>query len=373
MTIDEKYMAMAIRMARRAEGLTNPNPLVGALIVRNGKVIGKGYHKRCGQPHAEIEALKSLKGKAGPATMYITLEPCDHFGRTPPCTDAIINSGIKRVVIGMTDPNPVNNGKGIKKLNRYGIKTTVGVLEKDARRLNRPYLKFITSRMPYVTVKVAESIDGKIATKTGDSKWITAGDSRAYVHRIRGRVDAVMVGLNTVIKDDPSLLSKISAGKQPIRIIADTFLRTPAAAKVLSNSGRFPVIIATTKSKRAARQRALERAGAKIMVVNKKDGRIYLKDLLKRLGAMNIMHLLVEGGGELTAGLVEERLVDRFLFFIAPRIIGGRDAITPVEGRGARKISDALRLGELKIRKFKCDILIESEVNPVRERGSLTG
>ena len=364
MNVDEKYMGMAIRLARRAEGMTNPNPLVGAVIVKNGKVIGKGYHKRCGLPHAEINALKNLKGKAGAlATMYVTLEPCDHFGRTPPCTDAIIKCGIKKVVIGMADPNPINNGRGINKLNRYGVKATVGALREEVRQLNKPYLKFITSRIPYVTVKVAESIDGKIATKTGDSKWITGKDSRAYLHRIRGRVDAIMAGLNTVIKDDPTLLSKVSGKKQPIRIIADTFLRTPAAAKIFLNSDRFPVIIATTENKETPKQRLLERAGAKILFVNKKNGRIDLKDLLKKMGAMNIMHLLVEGGGELTASLVEERLVDRFLFFIAPKVIGGRNAITPVEGRGVARIRDALTLGEFKIRKFKSDILIESEVN----------
>lgn len=362
-SLDERYMRLAIALAKRAEGMTSPNPIVGAVIVKSGKVIAKGYHKRAGLPHAEVNALRQAGTKAKGAALYVTLEPCDHFGRTPPCTDVMIEYGIKKVVIGMKDPNPINNGRGISKLNRCGIKTTTGILEKEVRQLNRPYLKFITSRIPYVTVKTAESIDGKIATKTGDSKWITAEDSRAYVHRLRGRVDAIMIGVNTVIKDNPTLISKTSGEKQPIRIIVDTSLRTPPAAKIFLNSDRFPVIVATTETKASPKQRLLEKAGAKILFVNKKDGKVDPKDLLKKLGAMDIMHLLVEGGGELAAGLIDERLVDRFLFFIAPKIIGGRNAVTPVEGQGVRRVSEALILGKFKIRKFKKDILIESEVN----------
>ena len=343
MNTDEKYIRMALRLARKAKGLTNPNPAVGAVIVKNGRIVGKGYHKRCGLPHAEVNALNDAGAKARGAVLYVTLEPCDHFGRTPPCTDAIIKAGIRKVIIGMKDPNPVNNGRGIRTLNRAGISTAVGILEAEARGLNKPFIKFVTTGMPYVTVKMASSLDGKIATKTGDSKWITDTDSRNFVHGLRSRVDAIMVGINTVIKDDPLLLSSSSKEKQPIRVIVDSRFKTPRGARIFSRTDESPVIIATTKAK-------------------SKSGRVDLEDLLKKLGGMGIMHLLVEGGGELVASLVEKRLVDEFLFFIAPKIIGGRDAVTSVEGDGIKKMSQALVFNNMKIRRFKKDILIEASV-----------
>ena len=341
MNIDEKYMSLALNLALRAQGLTNPNPAVGAVIVKNGKIIGKGYHKRCGLPHAEVLALKKAGASAKAATLYVTLEPCDHFGRTPPCTDAIIRAKITRVVIGMKDPNPVNNGKGIRKLNNHGIKTTVGVLSDDAKALNKPFIKFMTTGMPFVTVKMAESLDGKIATRTGDSKWVTGEDSRRWVHELRGRVDAVMVGANTVRKDDPGLISKLPGRKQPARVIVDSDGKIPKSARIFSTADISPVFIAATRSG---------------------HGRIDLRDLLKKLGAMGMIHILVEGGGELVASLVEKRLVDEFLFFIAPKIVGGRDALTAVEGYGISKMSQALVLKNMKVKKFKKDILIEARV-----------
>ncbi|MBI4975025.1 MAG: bifunctional diaminohydroxyphosphoribosylaminopyrimidine deaminase/5-amino-6-(5-phosphoribosylamino)uracil reductase RibD, partial [Candidatus Omnitrophica bacterium] len=218
MTIDERYMRIAIDLAKKAEGKVSPNPIVGAVIVRNGLVIGRGYHKGPGLPHAEINALRRAGSRAKGASLYISLEPCDHFGRTPPCTAAIIKSGIKKVVVGMKDPNPINNGRGIQKLRKAGIKVIVGVLKEEERSINKPYIKFITNKVPYVTVKVAQSLDGKIATKTGDSRWITQEDSRRYVHQLRSSVDAVMVGVNTVIKDDPLLISRLPNVRQPMRI-----------------------------------------------------------------------------------------------------------------------------------------------------------
>lgn len=340
MTIDEKYMRMALALARKAKGLTNPNPAVGAVVVKNGRIVGKGYHKRCGLPHAEINALNEARRRAKGATLYVTLEPCDHFGRTPPCTDAIIKANVNRVVIGMKDPNPINNGKGIKKISSRGINTTVGILENEAKDLNRPFIKFITSRMPYVTVKVAESLDGKIATKAGDSKWISGEDSRRYVHRLRGEVDAVMIGANTAMKDDPTLLSRTSKGKQPIRVIVGNIRKMPRNARIFSTAGKSPVYIAAAK----------------------RGGKVDLKDLLKKLGKMGVMYLLVEGGGELIGSLVEKKLVDEFLFFIAPKIIGGRKAVTSVEGEGIKKMSQALIFDEMKIQKIGKDILIKAEV-----------
>lgn len=355
-------MRLAIKLAARAQGLTNPNPAVGALIVKNGKVIGEGYHKRALLPHAEINALNEAGKAAKDAVLYVTLEPCDHFGRTPPCSDAIIKSGIKKVVVGMKDPNPINNGKGIKKLNRYGIKTKIDVLEEDVQSLNKPYIKFITKKIPYVTVKIAESLDGKIATKSGDSKWISFEDSRRYAHALRGKVDAVMVGFNTVKKDDPLLITKTSARKQPARIIIDTYLKTPLDARIFSHIRSSPVMIATTKKTTMAKRRLYEDKGAKLLFAKSKNRKIDLKDLFKTLGKMELTHVLVEGGGELIASLLEEKLVDQVLFFIAPKIIGGRYAITPVEGRGVNRVSDAIILKNLSIKRFEKDILISAEV-----------
>lgn len=340
MHIHEKYMRLAIELAKKAEGLTSPNPIVGAVIVKNGRIVGRGYHKRAGLPHAEINALRQAQGKAKGAALYVTLEPCDHFGRTGPCTEAIINSGIKKVFIGMVDPNPVNNGRGIKRLNRSGIRTRSGILAEDVAAINKPYIKFITTKLPYVTVKVAQSLDGKIATRTGDSKWISSEESRHFVHELRGRSDAVMVGANTFKKDDPSLLSKTSRNKQPIRIIVAGKSGIPRGCRIFSNTLKSPVLIAKPSGG---------------------EDKVHLKRLLKKLGRMGVINILVEGGGELIAGLIRDRLVDRFLVFIAPKIIGGRNARTAVEGDGIRRVADALKLKKMSIKTFDEDILIEAE------------
>jgi diaminohydroxyphosphoribosylaminopyrimidine deaminase/5-amino-6-(5-phosphoribosylamino)uracil reductase len=338
---DHRYMALAIELARKAEGMTSPNPIVGAVIARNGRIVGRGYHKKAGLPHAEINALRQAGAKTKGATLYVTLEPCDHFGRTPPCADAIIKSGIARVVIAMIDPNPLNNGRGIKKLKSFGIQVEVGLLAEDARAMNRPYIKFITKKMPFVIVKVAQSLDGKIATRTGDSKWISSEDSRRYVHELRGRSDAVMVGANTVKRDDPLLLCRISCGKQPVRVVVSGRSGIPSGAKIFSGALKFPLIV--------------------VKPAGRSGKRVDLKKMLMTLAKKGIINILVEGGGELIAGLVKEKLVDRFLVFIAPKIIGGRDAKTAVEGQGVEKIKDALLLKKMSVKMFKEDILIEAE------------
>lgn len=360
MTIDERYMRIAIDLAKKAEGMTNPNPIVGAVIVKDGKMVGKGYHRGAGLPHAEVNALRQAGKKAEGATLYVSLEPCDHFGRTPPCTDAVIRSGIRKAIIGMKDPNPVNNGRGIKKLKRNGISTKAGVLEEEARAINKPYTKYITTKIPYVTIKAAQTLDGKIATRTGDSRWITSDEARQYVHELRRKVDAVMVGAKTVIKDDPLLTSRASKGKGPLRIIVDSRLRTPLGARLLSSVDRAPVLIAAIK--KYPRIKLYEKKGAEVLVVKSRRGMVDLRDLLKRLGEIGIAHIMVEGGGELIAGFLEEGLADKLLFFIAPKIIGGRDAVTSVEGEGLARIKDAVMLKTMKIKRFGEDILIESEV-----------
>ena len=363
MNTNEKYMRLALELAIKAEGLTNPNPVVGAIIVKNGRIVGKGYHRALGLPHAEVNALKDAGIRARGATLYVTLEPCDHFGRTPPCTGAIIRSGIRKVVVAMKDPNPINNGKGVSVLKTHGIETVTGVLEEGAKSINRPYIKFITRHIPYITVKAAQSLDGKIATRTGDSKWITSEDSRGYVHELRGKVDAVMVGENTVMKDDPLLLSKTRGAKQPARIVVTTGLRIPLNAKVFSRIAESPLFIATAKNALRKRAKSCETKGANVLFLKSKNGKVDLKDLFVTLGRMNFTHILVEGGGELIASLLEERLADRLLFFIAQKIIGGKDAITSVEGIGVAKVREAVVLKDLKIRRFINDILIEAEIN----------
>ncbi|MDD5422137.1 MAG: bifunctional diaminohydroxyphosphoribosylaminopyrimidine deaminase/5-amino-6-(5-phosphoribosylamino)uracil reductase RibD [Candidatus Omnitrophota bacterium] len=360
MNAHDEYMRIALDLARKAEGLTSPNPAVGAVIVRNGRIVGRGYHKKCGAPHAEVIALRQAGSKAKGAILYVTLEPCDHFGRTPPCTAAIIEHGIKKVVAAMRDPNPINNGKGFRKLRKAGVECTVGVLEQEARDLNSPYIKFISTRMPFVTLKMAESLDGKIATRTGDSKWITSEDARHYVRGLRGRVDAVMTGSNTAAKDDPTLLSGASSGKEPIRIIVDSHVKTPLKAKIFSTTAVSPVIIATTKNMPERKTRLYKAKGVNFLRAKAKGGRVDLKDLFRILGVLNITHVLVEGGGELAASLIEERLADRFLFFIAPKIVGGRDAVTAVEGLGVGKMSKAVMLRDIKIKRFEEDVLIEA-------------
>jgi diaminohydroxyphosphoribosylaminopyrimidine deaminase/5-amino-6-(5-phosphoribosylamino)uracil reductase len=367
---DRRYMRIAIDLARKGLGQTSPNPTVGAVVVRLGRIVGKGYHRGCGLPHAEVNALRDAGSRARGATMYVTLEPCNHYGRTPPCTGPIITSGIRRVVIAMKDPNPVTDGKGIRALMSRGIRVETGVLSDEARELNRPFIKFMQRGLPYVTLKMAQSIDGKIATRTGDSRWITAEDSRAYVHDLRRMSDAVMVGVNTVAADDPMLLARRSGTRQPARVIVDSMLRTPVGSRIFSTAGVSPVIVAAAK--RAGRAGAAKyiRKGASVIFAKESGGRVDLRDLLKRLAGMGYINILAEGGGELAAGLIERDLVDRVLIFIAPKIIGGKGAITSVEGAGSRRIADAVDLHGLKVRRFSRDILLESDlVDKPRGRG----
>lgn len=360
---DEKYMRLAISLAERAAGMTSPNPIVGAVVVKSGRIVGKGYHKRCGLPHAEINALKEAGVRARGATIYVTLEPCNHFGRTPPCTDAIIGSGIKRVVIGSPDPNPVNNGSGIKRLRKKGIKVDTGVLRKDAMDINKPFVKFITKKLPYITVKVAQSLDGKIATKTGDSRWISSEGSRRFVHSLRAVSDAVMAGIGTVIKDDPLLtVRSFPAKRHPVRIVVDSDLSISPRAKILLDAEDKPVVIAVKKSISKKKAAKITRPGVRLLMVSTDKNGLDLNDLMRKLAGMNISNILVEGGGNLIAGLFEKGLVDRCLFFTAPIIIGGRNAVTSVEGDGVKTIRNAIRLKNMKSINMAGDILTEAEV-----------
>lgn len=356
-TDNAKFMQMALGLAKKGEGKTSPNPMVGAIIVKDGKVVGRGYHKRVGGAHAEIIALKEAGNFSKGATLYVNLEPCCHFGRTPPCTDAIIKAGIKRVVVSMSDPNPINNGKSFKILRRHNIKVNVGLLNSESKHLNEIFIKYITTNFPFVTVKIAQSLDGKIATKFGESKWITGKDARRFVHRLRKEVDAVLVGVNTIIKDNP-LLTARNPFKNPFKVILDSSLKTPLDSRIFSKDSPSPNIIVTTKGVSLKKISRYEKI-AKVLIAKTKNGKIGLRDLLRRLTRLEISHVLVEGGGSLVASFLEDGLVDKVLIFISPKIIGGQTSPTSVEGRGINRLSQAIKLKNFSVRKFGKDLLVE--------------
>lgn len=362
---DKKFMSLALELAKKGLGRTSPNPAVGAVMVKHNKIVGQGYHHKAGKPHAEILALRQAKEKAKGTTLYITLEPCNHFGLTPPCTKAIIKSGIKNALISMIDPNPLNKGKGIKELRRNGIRVKVGLLEDEAKKINEPFIKYVTKKMPLVTVKVAQSLDGKIATFTGNSKWISGLKSRNYVQQIRGRVDAIMVGVNTIIKDNPRLTYRglnLRKGK-PIKIVIDPCLKVPLKAKIFSKTSPTPVIIAVNNKAPAGKIKILENKGVKILKFKVENNLINLKSLLRELAKLEITNLLIEGGGETIAQALKQKIVDKVLFFIAPKIIGGRKAITSCEGEGVKTVEEAIRLKNLEIKRIGKDLLVEAYVH----------
>ena len=357
--LGEQVMRLALRLAARGEGKTRPNPMVGAIVVHSGRIVGQGYHHKAGQPHAEVLALRQAGSRAKGGTLYVTLEPCHHFGRTPPCTEAIVRSGIRRVVAATIDPNPRNRGRGLRFLRSRGIQTRVGILEREAQELNRVFVTWMRLKRPFVTVKVAQSIDGKIATRTGASRWISGPAARAWVHRLRSEVDAILVGVGTVLKDDPRLTARVGRGAhQPIKIIVDSHLRTSPRARVLS-SGR--VIIATTRSAPHSKEKRLLRAGAEVLRLPARNGRVHLKSLLRKLAHRKISHVLIEGGGEIIASAFEAHAADRIAVIIAPKIIGGRNAPTVVEGIGITSLNQAITLKNLTVRRLGSDLLIEAE------------
>lgn len=353
-----RFMRLALRLAKKGVGLTSPNPAVGALIVKGGAVIGKGYHKKAGGPHAEINALSSCQDPMG-ATLYVTLEPCCHFGKTPPCVDAVISSGIKRAVIGMKDPNPLVAGKGIKKLRSAGIEVISGIIEDECRAINEPFIKFITAGMPFVTLKLAMSLDGKIAAYGGDSRWITGIEARGFVHRLRSVHDAVLVGSSTVLADDPELTVRLVKGKSPRRVLADSSFKAPLAAKALRKGldERSPIVLTTEKARPSKIKKARAMGIETLVLPASKDG-IDLKKGLKELGKMGITSVLAEGGGSLAASLVKNRLVDKVLFFYAPVIIGS-EGVSSVGTLGVKAVKNAFRLKGAVMKKFGADFLIE--------------
>ncbi len=350
------YMARALELAHQALGKVSPNPAVGAVIVKEGRIVGEGYTQPPGQEHAEVVALRQAGKDAKGAIMYVTLEPCCFFGRTPPCTQAIIESGIREVHLAMLDPNPRVSGRGRAQLESAQIKTYLGEHEEEARELNEAYIKFITTGLPFVIAKFAMSLDGKIATRAFDSKWISSEKSREQVHRLRGIVDAVMVGVNTVIQDNPELTARAGAIRQPLRIVVDSQGNTPLTAKLLRQPGR--TLLATTSAIELLKANQYEEAGAEVLLLPPRNGLVDLPALLKELGQREVTSVLVEGGGTLLGSLFDLKLVDKVLAFVSPIIIGGREAISPVGGRGVARVERAVRLRRVRVEQFGEDVLI---------------
>ncbi|SCZ76754.1 bifunctional diaminohydroxyphosphoribosylaminopyrimidine deaminase/5-amino-6-(5-phosphoribosylamino)uracil reductase RibD [Pseudobutyrivibrio xylanivorans] len=358
---DKEYMQRAIMLAKLGAGFVNPNPMVGAVIVKNGKIIGEGYHRKYGDLHAERNALRDCMESPEGATMYVTLEPCCHYGKTPPCTEAIIESGITRVVIGTLDVNPVVAGKGARILMENGIKVEVGLLEKECKKLNRVFNKYMSSKRPYVVMKYAMTADGKIATVTGESKWITGDEARENVHRLRKNLSGIMVGVSTVIMDDPGLDCRLDEpAKNPVRIICDSHLRTPLTSKVVNTADEIETIIATS-SEDKKKVAEFKKKGCKVINIPQADNGIDLNVLMARLGEMGIDSVLLEGGGTLNYSALESRIVDEIHIHIAPKIFGGNSK-SPVEGLGIENINEAIRLNPIETVWAGEDLIIENEV-----------
>jgi diaminohydroxyphosphoribosylaminopyrimidine deaminase/5-amino-6-(5-phosphoribosylamino)uracil reductase len=367
---DARWMRRALRLAEK--GFTPPNPRVGCVLVKEGQLVGEGYHPAAGQPHAEVFALRAAGERARGATAYVTLEPCCHFGRTPPCTQALIAAGVARVVAATTDANPKVSGKGLEELRAAGIEVAVGVLEAEARRLNEAFFHYHTTGTPFVTLKAAMTLDGKIATRTGDSRWITGPEARRYVHRLRAQSGAVMIGIGTLLADNARMTARlpgVTLPRQPLRIIVDSHLRTPLhsqAVRLASEAAETPLLIATTfdghgdKQERAA---ALERCGVEVLrLPATSEGRVDLACLCKHLAERQVISVLAEGGGELHAALLAANLAHKALFFLAPKIVGGRDAPTPIEGVGWPLMAQAYPLEGVRVRRFHQDLAIEGNL-----------
>lgn len=365
--LDDRYfMSRAIELARNGIGTTKTNPLVGCVIVKDGKIIGEGFHKTFGSNHAEVNAIEDAKSRGENlegSTIYVNLEPCSHHGKTPPCADRIIKEKFARVVIGSCDPFKEVQGRGIEKLKTAGIEVKCGVLEEECTTLNERYFTYIKNKRPFVILKAGMTIDGKIATKTFESQWITSEESRKFSHELRGMCDAIMVGINTVLKDDPSL--NVRAGRyphSPARIIVDSKLRISQSAKVLSKDLENIAIIATTDSYDREKFEILSKMeNVRIVIVKDKNGRVDLRDLLKKLKEFNISSILLEGGGSLNASMLKENLVDKFYFFIAPKIIGA-DGISAIGSMGIEKIDEVLNLKDVEVSKISTDILIKGRI-----------
>ncbi|GLH65097.1 bifunctional diaminohydroxyphosphoribosylaminopyrimidine deaminase/5-amino-6-(5-phosphoribosylamino)uracil reductase RibD [Parageobacillus sp. G301] len=353
---DEQYMRLAIEIAKAGIGQTSPNPVVGAVVVKDGEIVGFGAHLKAGEPHAEVHAIRMAGEKAKGSTVYVTLEPCSHYGKTPPCADLLVETGVQRVVIATTDPNPLVAGKGIEKLRSAGIDVKLGVLKEEADELNRVFFHYIATKTPFVTLKYASSLDGKIATTTGESKWITSEAAREDVHRYRAVHDAILVGVNTVIADNPSLTVRLSeGGKNPIRIVLDTHLRTPLDANIL-NDGQAETWIVVGSEISVEKRKRYEKEN--VQIISMKKPRIDIDELLRVLGGKRITSLFVEGGSHVHDSFVRAKAVNEIVAYFAPKIIGGKQAPTPIGGIGFAGMADVMQLEIRRVETIGPDIKI---------------
>lgn len=357
---DEFYMQQALALAQKGEGWVAPNPMVGAVIVKNDRIIGSGYHEKYGASHAEVNAIGSATEPVQGAIMYVTLEPCCHYGKTPPCADLIIQQKIGKVVIGSLDPNPLVAGKGVQKLKEAGIEVVCGVLEEQCNYVNRIFYHYITTKRPYVVMKTAMTLDGKIATVTGESKWISGEESRQEVHRLRHRYTGIMVGINTIIRDNARLTCRMQGGKNPTRIVVDSCLRIPLQSHVLQDQERNLTILATTNQANSMVADQLSRLGSEVLRCCVKNSRVDLNDLMCRLGAIGIDSILLEGGSTLNDAALREGIVQELVTYIAPKIVGGDGAPTPVGGMGIAHLSDAIQLERMQVTSIGQDIKISA-------------
>jgi len=360
-------MTVALRLAAKGRGKTSPNPMVGALVVTKGHIVGRGYHHGPGQPHAEILALRQAGHRAKGATLYVTLEPCSHLNkRTPPCVPAVIESGVRRVVVTMVDPNPSVKGRGLTQLRRAGLIVTVGVARREAEQLNQAYLHWVETGRPYVILKAGMTLDGKIATARGESRWITGSKARQEVHRLRQIVDAILVGSGTVIKDDPSLTARVSdrpltlASRQPLRVIADSRLRVPPSAKVLSKRAR--TLIATTAKASRAKVRLIEQRGVEVLTLPAVRGRLALPALLAHLGQRGVTSVLIEGGSTLNAAALRAKLVNHVVLYMAPTLMGGQDARAVIGDRSPSRLAHSMKLRNVTVRRLGEDVVVEGDL-----------
>jgi diaminohydroxyphosphoribosylaminopyrimidine deaminase/5-amino-6-(5-phosphoribosylamino)uracil reductase len=361
---DFDYMEMALALAEKGRGFTSPNPMVGAVVVKDGRVVGKGFHEAVGKAHAEVKAIDEAGPDAENATLYVTLEPCNHTGRTPPCTERILEAGIRRVVAAMEDPNPDVAGGGLAYLRKKGIAVDVGICRPETETLNECFIKYVRTKRPFVILKCASTLDGQIATRTGDARWVSGDASRRRVHRLRHAVDAVMVGIGTVCADDPSLTARLEdrSGRDPVRIILDTHLSVPEDAKVLQLVSDSDTIIVSGYAASEDKKARIEKNGVRVLHSPLKDELIDLLPLMDRLGAMGITSLLIEGGGRLTASALASGIVDKILIFYAPKLLGGNDGISVCMGKGAVSMNECIAVERTSVERFGEDVLIQGYI-----------
>lgn len=360
MDTDTFYMRRALRIAARGSGWTSPNPMVGAVVVRDGRIVGEGYHRRVGEAHAEVNALRQAGDACRGATLYVTLEPCNHHGRTPPCTEAVLAAGVRRVVAGMLDPNPQVAGGGLDRLRAAGLQVVAGVLEEECRLLNQPFIKWVTQGVPHVTLKAAATLDGRIAARTGDARWVSNEKSRRHTHRLRHRLDAILVGVGTALADDPLLTARLPGTRcrQPLRIVLDSTLHLPESSQLVRTASQSPVWVVCAEDAPQEKQRRLEDQGVEVLRLARAEAGCDLSELLGELGRRSITSLLVEGGARVHGAFLDQGLADTLVLFLAPKILGDAEGVPVFQGGARWSMQDAAGLYGVKVRRMDSDLLI---------------